>query len=93
MRTRTSSTRADPPLANIFLDVTAEATPITGPKGIPWAVHLIAPASRDSGANQSLLMHSTVYENPRVLGVVCDWITGPRAKTSTAVDAPHVALR
>lgn len=62
-------------LASVLLDVTAEATPVTGSEGKPWTVHLIAcPTIRDLGPNMSLLTHSRVYQNPRVLEVVCDWI-------------------
>lgn len=59
-------------MANILLDVTAEATPPGS-----WIVHLIEPpTSKELNKDALPLMHSLVYENPRVLKFVCDWIAG-----------------
>jgi hypothetical protein len=57
-------------IANILLDITAETTPAGS-----WRIHLIDPPPRADSGNDSLpLMHSVVYENPRVFQLICDWI-------------------
>lgn len=61
-------------MANILLEVTAEAAPPGS-----WMVHMFEPpTSTEMGTDTVPLMHSVVYENPRVLAFVSDWIArGP----------------
>lgn len=60
----------DVAVANILLDVTAETTPPGS-----WTVHMFpAPTARELGRDDVPLMHSVVYENPRALAFIADWI-------------------
>ena len=61
-------------MANIYVDVTAETTPPGS-----WMVDLVeAPTSKEFGKDLPLL-HSLIYENPRVLELICNWVaTGVR---------------
>lgn len=64
-------------MANILLEVTAETTPPGA-----WTVHLMEPpTAAELGRDVAPLMHSVVYENPRVLALLCDWIAGGAARS------------
>jgi hypothetical protein len=64
-------------VANILLDITAETTPAGS-----WRIHLIEPPNREeSGSDSFPLMHSVVYENPRVFQLIGDWIAQTSAST------------
>jgi hypothetical protein len=67
-------------LANVWLDVTAETTPV----GSSWNVHLVLPQGKEPGDEMHSvpLMHSIIYENPSVLKIVCDWIAKGREDQS-----------
>ena len=58
-------------MANILLDVTAETTPVGS-----WTVHLVEPPTIQELDKDILpLLHSVVYESPRVLTVLGQWIS------------------
>jgi hypothetical protein len=55
--------------ASMFLDVTAETTPIG-----EWTVHHLLP--RVGGDANVPLSHSGVYAHPDAVGKICKWIEG-----------------
>jgi hypothetical protein len=56
-------------VANAFLDVTVEATPVGS-----WTVHLVdVPTSADAGEHAPRLAHR-IYDNPEVLKALGAWI-------------------
>jgi hypothetical protein len=78
-------------LSNILLDVTAETTPL----GLSWTVHLIRSSEKRQAVEDRLptLAHSSVYDDPLVLKVVCDWIAnGPEAPRCGDADILHSAM-
>ena len=56
-------------VANIFLDVTAETTPV----GF-WETHLIEPPTSEELGRPVVPLVHMVYENPQVLRLVAEWI-------------------
>jgi hypothetical protein len=69
-------------LGNIVLDVTAETTPPG-----TWLVHQIGAALVGSVPDDAQpLQHSVVYEDPRSLSLICDWIghCAPAARSAGA---------
>jgi len=77
-------------LANILLDVTAETTPL----GSSWTVHVLPPPAKSELKDATPLMHSTVYDDPAALDIICDWIaTRGDAQLSGDADAAQAPPR
>jgi hypothetical protein len=57
-------------VANVLLDVSAEATPLGA-----WTVHTVAPlTSGEIDSDEIPLVHSAIYDNPHVIALISDWI-------------------
>lgn len=58
-------------IANLFLDVSAEATPPG-----TWTVHQLPDRGGDAALDQSGLMHSAAYEDERAIRLIARWMRG-----------------
>lgn len=57
-------------VANVLLDVSAEATPLGS-----WTVHTVAPlTSVELDTDDIPLVHSAIYDNPQVIALIGDWM-------------------
>ena len=56
-------------LANVFLDITAEATPMG-----TWEVHQVPPRGLDDPRGDTPPLAHSVYTNREAIALACDWI-------------------
>jgi hypothetical protein len=72
-------------LANVFLDMTAEATPLGR-----WEVHQVPPRGPDGSSGDLPPMAHSVYTNDKAIALACDWIM---ALPDGLAPSPAAALR